>query len=148
MIPASTPPAVRRAALAALLVGLAAAAGCAGGAAGKGAPGAPAPLSERLGIEVQGLRLAAAGYLVELRYRVLDAARAAAVLEGSPAPQLLSQATGKALGLAGAATPAAAREPGKTYSLYFDNTRRLVAAGAKATAVLGGLEVRDLAVAE
>jgi hypothetical protein len=135
--------------LAALAAGLA---GCAGGAAGKGAPAAGEGTSprERLGIEVQPPRLAAAGYLVELRYRVLDAGKAAPLAERGAGARLVDQATREALGVAGAgaARPAGKPEAGKVYSIYFDNSRRRVAAGARVTLELGGAEIGDLAVGE
>jgi hypothetical protein len=137
--------------LAALAAGLA---GCAGGAAGKGAPGAAAGEEtsprERLGIEVQPPRLAAAGYLVELRYRVLDAGKAAPLAERGAGARLVDQATREVLGVAGAgaARPAGKPEAGKVYSIYFDNSRRRVAAGARVTLELGGAEIGDLAVGE
>lgn len=133
--------------LAALAAGLA---GCAGGAAGKGAPAEETSPRERLGIELQPPRLAAAGYLVELRYRVLDAGKAAPLAERAAGARLVDQATREVLGVAGAgaAPPAGKPEAGKVYSIYFDNSRRRVAAGARVTLELGGAEIGDLAVGE
>jgi len=145
------PAASRQVAL--LAAALAAAlAGCAGGAAGKGAPAAGEGTSprERLGIEVQPPRLAAAGYLVELRYRVLDAGKAAPLAERAAGARLVDQATREVLGVAGAgaARPAGRPEAGKVYSIYFDNSRRRIAAGARVTLEINGAEIGDLAVGE
>jgi hypothetical protein len=130
-----------------LLLALAA---CGGGAAARGAPAAgSATPSERLGIQVQPPRLAAAGYLVDLRYRVVDAGRAAPLAERGAAARLLVQGTNEVLGVAGgAARPAAKVEAGKVYSLLFDNTGRKVAPGARVNVEVGGVELRDLTVGE
>jgi hypothetical protein len=132
----------------ALAAGLAASA-CAGAEAARGAAAGPATPAERLGIEVQPPRLAAAGYLVDLRYRVVDAGRAAPLAERGAAARLLVQGTNEVLGVAGgAARPPGKIEAGKVYSILFDNTGRKVAPGARVTVEVGGAELRDLTVGE
>lgn len=130
------------------LAALAVLASCAGAAAVRGAPGAgtATSLSERFGIEVEPPRLAAAGYLVDLRYRVLDPGKAEPIAEQSAGARLVDRASGEALSVTG--RPAGKPEAGKVYSLFFDNTRRRVAAGARVTLELGGVALEGLTVGE
>lgn len=95
---------------------------------------------------MQPPRLAAAGYLVDLRYRVLDPGKAEPLAERGTEARLVDRASGEALSVAG--RPAGKPEAGKVYSLFFDNTRRRVAAGARVTLELGGLALEGLTVGE
>src|SRR5574340_863672 len=52
-----------------------------------------------LGIRMEGLRLSAAGYILDFRYRVLDPARAAPLLDRKIRPYLLDVASGAQLGV-------------------------------------------------
>jgi len=53
--------------------------------------------ADTLGIEVKGLRLSAAGYMLDFRYRVLDPVKAAPLLERKIQPYLLDEASGARL---------------------------------------------------
>ena len=51
-------------------------------------------LEDQWGIQVERAVLSAGGYMVDFRFRVLDAAKAAPILVRSVSPQLIDQATG------------------------------------------------------
>jgi hypothetical protein len=126
--------------------------GCAGARAAPAPPPGAGPLApgevrERLGIELQAPRLAAAGYLVAVACSVADAERAAPILARLGEARLAVEGSGAVLEVAGTARPAGKAEAGAC-SILFDNTRRQVAAGARVALTLGGWRVRDLTVAE
>src|SRR3970040_2188997 len=49
----------------------------------------------QLGIRMEGLRLSAAGYILDFRYRVLDPVRAAPLMDRKIRPYLLDEASGE-----------------------------------------------------
>lgn len=90
-----------------------------------------------LGIRMEGLRLSAAGDMLDLRYRVLDRARAAPLLDGKTMPYLLDEASGAQLGAPDAANPG---------SIRFANPGRLVRTGNRMTLVVGERRIGNLTV--
>jgi len=108
--------------------------------------GDAASLPDRLGVAVAGAGLASAGYLVELRLEVLDPSRAAPLFAKGAEPRLVKEAGGSALGAPAQAWPPEKPEKGKTYRLFFDNTRRQVSAGDLVTASFGAIEARGIRV--
>jgi hypothetical protein len=56
-------------------------------------------LESRMGIKLQGLRLSAAGSMLDLRYRVLDAKKAAPLLDGKNQVVLIDDLRGAKLGV-------------------------------------------------
>jgi hypothetical protein len=145
------PGSMRCLAAAVLLAGAPGLAGCSGAAAAVRPDPAAIPAAG-FGVEVQAPRRVAAGYLVEVRLRVLDAGRAAPLFDPAAPARLVPEGGGKPLAEAGARIGwpghGAAPEQGRTYLLPFDNTGNGVAAGDRATLVLGPLELRGLVVAE
>ena len=51
-------------------------------------------LEETWGIQVEGIRLSAAGYMLDFRYRVLDPEKAAALFDRKTKPYLIDQESG------------------------------------------------------
>lgn len=107
----------------------------------------------RLGIRMDGLRLSAAGYIVDFRYRVVDPARAAPLLDRKIRPYLLDEASGAQLGVPDTAKLGQLRTTGRNkvladqdYFILFANPGRFVKAGNRMTLVMGDLRIENLSV--
>ncbi len=106
-----------------------------------------------LGIRMEGLRLSAAGYIIDFRYRVLDPERAAPLLNRKIRPYLLDEASGAQLGVPDTAKLGQLRTTGRNkvtaeqdYFILFANPGRFVQAGNKMTLVMGDLRIENLVV--
>ena len=107
----------------------------------------------RLGIRMEGLRLSAAGYILDFRYRVLDPARAAPLLDSKIRPYLLDEASGAQLGVPDTAKLGQLRTKGRNkvvsnqdYYILFANPARFVQPGNRMTLVMGDLRIENLVV--
>lgn len=150
--------------LAALVVGCGIAlSGCATGSDGGYSSGAqgmqpasetPARAAEsRLGIRMEGLRLTAAGYILDLRYRVIDPSKAQPLLNRKVRPYLLDEASGAQLGVPDTAKLGQLRTtarnkvmPDQDYFIMFANPGRYVQPGNKMTLVMGDVRIEHLTV--
>lgn len=110
-------------------------------------------VADALGIEVDGIRLSAAGYMLDFRYRVLDPDKAAPLLDRKIQPYLLDSASGAKLAVPGAPKVGSLRTtsrnkvaPGRSYYILFANPGRYLRAGSKVTLVAGDAKIHDLAV--
>jgi hypothetical protein len=127
-----------------------------GSAAAAEAPATPADHSEveeKLGIKIVGLRRSSAGYMIDFRYRVLDPAKAASLLDRKIKPYLLDEASGAQLGVPDAPKVGQLRPtsrnnviPGRNYYILFANPGRYLNAGSKVTLVAGDVRIGDLTV--
>ncbi len=106
-----------------------------------------------LGIRMEGLRLSAAGYIVDFRYRVIDPAKAAPLLDRKIRPYLLDVASGAQLGVPDTAKLGQLRTTGRNkvrpeqdYFILFANPGRFVQAGNRMTLVMGDLRIENLVV--
>ncbi|MBI5599766.1 MAG: hypothetical protein HY890_08550 [Deltaproteobacteria bacterium] len=122
---------------------------------GKGDPRAATGLiEERLGVKVEGLRLVAAGYMVDFRYRVLDPEKAAPLQDKRERAYLIDEATGRAFVVPRPAKVGELRQAvfnsppvvGKTYSIIFANPGRAMKKGATASIVIGGFRAEGLII--
>ena len=109
--------------------------------------------ADTLGIEVKGLRLSAAGYMLDFRYRVLDPVKAAPLLERKIQPYLLDEASGARLAVPDAPKVGRLRATsrnkviaGRTYYMLFANPGRYLRAGSKVTLVAGDARISSLTV--
>ena len=108
----------------------------------------------RLGIRMEGLRLSAAGYMLDFRYRVIDPARAAPLLDKKVRPYLLDQESGAQLAVPDTAKLGQLRTTGRNkvihddrdYFILFANPGRFVQAGSKMTLVMGDLRIDNITV--
>lgn len=107
----------------------------------------------QLGIRLQGLRLSAAGYILDFRYRVVDPARAMPLLDGKIRPYLLDEASGAQLGVPDTAKLGQLRTKGRNkvvsdqdYFILFANPGRFVQSGTRMTLVMGDLRIGNLVV--
>lgn len=109
-------------------------------------------VTDTLGIEVDGIRLSAAGYMLDFRYRVLDPDKAAPLLDRRIQPYLVD-ASGAKLAVPGAPKVGSLRTtsrnkliPGRSYYILFANPGRYLRAGSKVTLVAGDARINDLTV--
>lgn len=108
-------------------------------------------LRDQWGVELVALRSTAAGHMVDFRYRVLDAEKAAPLFKRQTKPYLIHQATGKALGVPNTAKIGSLRnsntpQNGRTYWMFFGNHHRLVQKGDKVTVAIGDFRAADIEV--
>ena len=106
------------------------------------------------GIKVEGLRLTAAGSMLDFRYRVLDAQKAAPLLNGKIQPYLLDEARSAKLGVPD--TPVLGRirqtsrnnviHTDRSYFIMFGNPGKALQSGDKVALLLGPVKITDLTV--
>jgi hypothetical protein len=115
------------------------------------ASAAPARQEPTPPISIEAVRLTAAGHYVDLRYRVLDPARANELLGPGVKPILIDQATGAQMGVPMTAKlgplrqTQAVQKPDHLYFVMFVNSAG-VRPGSHVTAELGGIKIADLIV--
>ena len=121
------------------------------------APAAAAPVQrlEDLGVELVGVRLSGADFLIDVRYRVKDVAKAQALMERKVHPVLVNEATGEryyvpqAPKLGSLRQSATAKQPvqlDKVYFMLFANPDRKLRSGEKVTLHAGESTVKGLVV--
>ncbi len=113
--------------------------------------GKPKPVAE-WGIRVLGVRRTAADYMLEFRYRVLDAEKAAYLMNRKIKPALIVQKSGRKLQVPVSSKIGPLRQSPKftkvnrNYFMFFANPGRLVQAGDKVTVVIGDFNIKNLVV--
>lgn len=111
-------------------------------------------VEEPLGICIEGVRRSAAGYMLDLRYQVVDPEKARALVDRKVHPYLLDQASGARLFVPSSAKIGPLRQTtgkpvaGQTLFALFANPGRYVEAGRNVTLVVGDRRVENLAVLE
>lgn len=134
--------------------GLLALAGCAAHrSSAAAAAGGRGRVEEAAGIRIEALRLSAAGTMLDFRYRVIDQARAAGLLDGRQHPYLLD-GRGARLGVPETPILGLLRQtarngkvsPDHTYFVLFANPGRFLRPGDQVTLVVGDARVTDLTV--
>ncbi|MFA7618495.1 MAG: hypothetical protein WC012_05540 [Thiohalomonadaceae bacterium] len=109
-------------------------------------------LSERFGIELQGIRRVAGGYMLDMRYTVRDSTKAARLLGHDLIPQLIDERRNTHL-----ITPAppkigplrqtgASLRDGRTYFVFFANPGKGVKAGDPVSVMLGDIQLEGLTI--
>jgi hypothetical protein len=114
----------------------------------------PAAEEEIYGIKVEGLRLSAAGSMLDFRYRVLDPQKAAPLLNGKFQPFLIDEARGAKLGVPDTPVLGRIRQTSRnnkiltdrTYFIMFGNPGKALQTGDKVTLLLGQVKITDLTV--
>ena len=106
-----------------------------------------AELQQRSGVRITQVALTGEGGLVDLRFQVMDAARAAALHDAAHPPALVDEATGAVVNQTlmnhahtGAFTT------GVTYYLVFENPGNWLHRGSAVTVLLGDAQVEHVAV--
>ena len=110
-------------------------------------------IEDQLGIRIVGLRRSSAGYMLDLRYRVIDPAKAASLLDRKINPYLVDEATGAQLGVPDAPKVGQLRPtsrnnviPGRNYYILFANPGRYLNGGSKVTLIAGDVRIPHLTV--
>ncbi|MEZ4236216.1 MAG: hypothetical protein R3F59_08640 [Myxococcota bacterium] len=141
---------MRYALLAAALLGPAAAPAHASDAL-EGHPREQTYLKRKWGVEVLFVRVSAVGYMLEFRYRVLDAEKAKPLFERQTKPVLVHERTGAELIVPTPPTVGALRNSnppiaGLTYWMFFANPGKLVQPGDRVSVVIGDYRIDGLVV--
>jgi hypothetical protein len=108
-------------------------------------------VQRRWGIDVVGVRPAASGWMLEFRYRVLDAAKAKVVNAQLSKAYVVDEATNTHLAVpamenVGELRQTATPQVGREYFILFGNPNRLVRSGGRVTVVVGSLSIEGLTV--
>jgi hypothetical protein len=108
-------------------------------------------LKRQWGVEVVDVRHTAAGYMLEFRYRVLDAEKAKPLFERRTKPVLTHAETGAKLVVPTPAKTGALRNSnpplaGRTYWMFFANPGKLVKPGEHVSVEIGEFRVAGLVV--
>jgi len=109
-------------------------------------------LEEQWGVEIQGVRLTAADYMLDFRYRVLDADKAAPILDRRIKPHVIVERTGAKLQVPISSKLGPLRQTqthpqdARNYYAFFANPGRHVQRGDLLTVVVGDFTVEHLAV--
>jgi len=110
-----------------------------------------ADVVERWGVELRGIRLAAAGYMLDFRYRVVDPQKAAPLFARQTKPVLIHEASGAKLVVPRPPTTGPLRssntpQAGRTYFMFFGNPGRFVKPGERVSVVIGDFKAERLVV--
>jgi len=111
-------------------------------------------VEQEYGIKIQSLRLSAAGYMLDFRYKVLDPEKALPILDGKISPYLIDEATGAKFLVPAPPKIGALRnkvrnglpEAGRTYFIMFGNPWQYVKAGNKVAVVVGDFKADNITV--
>lgn len=104
------------------------------------------------GIEPRSVRLSAAGYMLDFRYRVVDPERAIGAVNEAVRPYLVDAATGFRVGIPAPPKIGPLRHTGndlstkRTYFMLFANPARRIKRGDRVSVVLGEHRIDDLIV--
>lgn len=107
---------------------------------------------ERWGVRVLGIRTSAEGYMLDFRYRVLDAAKAAPLLDRRIKPYLLVEKSEAKLAVPVSSKIGALRQNSRSvkqdrnYFVMFANPGRHVKAGDRVKVVIGEFSSGELVV--
>ncbi|TKB07289.1 hypothetical protein [Desulforhopalus sp. IMCC35007] len=107
-------------------------------------------LEDQWGIELTALRMTAADRMIDFRYRVLDADKAAPLFKRQTKPYLIHQASGKVLAVPNTAKVGSLRnsnmpKEGRIYWMFFGN-QGVVKAGDKVSVVIGDFRAENLVI--
>lgn len=108
-------------------------------------------MKRQWGVEVLFVRQASAGYMLEFRYKVLDADKAAALFERQTKPVLTHNETGAVMVVPTPAKTGALRNSnspttGKVYWMFFANPGKLVEPGDTVNIEIGDFVVENVVV--
>ncbi len=108
-------------------------------------------MKRQWGVEVVFVRQTSAGYMLEFRYKVLDAKKAAPLFDRQVKPVLMHAESGAALIVPTPAKTGALRNSnppieGRTYWMFFANPGKLVEPGDTVNIKIGDFLVEDLVV--
>jgi len=108
-------------------------------------------LAARWGVEVESIRSTAAGYMLDFRYRVVDAEKARPLFKRQTKPYLIDQETGARLMVPSPAKTGPLRNSNlpkaeRTYFMFFANPGQFIKPGKKVSVVIGDFRAENLVV--
>lgn len=108
-------------------------------------------IQDRWGIDIIGIRLTSLGYMLDFRYRVTDANKAAPLFDRSNKPYLIHQRTGAEFMVPNPPKTGPLRtsdkpQPGRVYWMFFGNPGGFVKSGDKVTIIIGDFQADSLIV--
>ena len=111
----------------------------------------PNDIEKTWGAQLKGIRLSAAGYMLDFRYRITDTDKALPLFERKTKPYLIDQASGTKFVVPAPAKIGPLRNSNKpladrTYFMFFANPGRYIKQGDKVTVVIGDFKAEDLIV--
>lgn len=109
---------------------------------------------DSLGVNIHGLVLSSAGYMIDLRYRVVDAEKAAPLMDKKIKPYLLVQATGARLDIPDTPKVGMLRQlprndsvkQDRDYFIMFTNAGHRLSSGDKVDMVVGKTRIENLTI--
>lgn len=109
----------------------------------------PGDMEERWGVRVESIRLSAADYMVDFRYRVLNVEKARPLSLRQIKPYLIAEASGEKLEVPRPPTVGPLRstyepEANRVYGILFGNTYKRLKRGEKVTVVIGDFRAENL----
>jgi hypothetical protein len=113
----------------------------------------PSAIAQRWGIEITSMRLASGGYMLEFRYRILDANKAQPLFDRGTRPKLHDDVSGLDTVVPNPPTTGSLRstydaKAGRTYFMFFANPSRTVKAGNTVTVTIGEFTVSGIPVSD
>lgn len=109
-------------------------------------------LEQEWGVRVIGIRTTAAGYMLDFRYRILDADKATPILNRKTKPELIVEHNGTKLYVPVTSKIGPLRQSAKfvkedkNYYMFFANPGRYVQPGDKVTVVIGDFKAEHITV--
>lgn len=116
------------------------------------APVETANARNQWGVEIESVRLTAAGYMLDFRYRVTDDEKAKGFMGRKVRPHLIDQDSGATVIVPAPGKLGALKQTSsvpvedKTYFVMFANPGRFIKQGNKVTVVIGDFEACDIMV--
>ncbi|MEW6569797.1 MAG: hypothetical protein AB1390_01280 [Nitrospirota bacterium] len=110
-----------------------------------------AKIENEWGIQIDGIRLSAGGYMLDFRYRVIDPEKAQPIFDRKEKPYLIDQASGAKFMVpsppkVGPLRTSNPPQADRTYFILFANPGKYVKQGNKVTVVIGDFRAEDLTV--
>ena len=111
----------------------------------------PLSIEEQWGLKIVAVRMIANGFMLDLRYKVINSEKASPLLDRKIKPYLIDQATGTKLYVPDTKVgPLKQRiqspDAEKTYFILFGNPGGLVKQGSQVTLVMGDFKAENLVV--
>jgi hypothetical protein len=113
----------------------------------------PSAVARRWGVEIASMRLASRGYMLEFRYKILDANKAQPIFKRGLRPILSDEASGFQSTVPNPPTTGALRstndaKAGRTYFTFFANPGRYVKVGNTVTVTIGEFSITGIPVTD
>ncbi len=110
-------------------------------------------IARKWGIEIESMRLASRGYMLEFRYRILDAAKAQPLFKRGTRPRLRDDKSAFESTVPNPPTTGALRstneaKAGRTYFMFFANPSQFVKPGSTVTVTIGEFSVSGIPVTD